>query len=353
MIKLKNITILIALIVLTRNVSAETTIYGSIRMATFYMSEEMKDSRDSDYTVWELMNNSRIGGKYEGPEIKAGFEFGNGQDGPDIRKLYGIYGVGEGTFFLIGRDYTPLNYFPSNQVAPIYENEGDSGLKPYGGIYEGFESMIQISTRHFKLALIQPATKDEEQLKYGVTGEIERKMPKVEGTYHIGGESQYIDLYSGYQIYKIVEDVTEAEYDISSWIIGFNFGINMGPAYLFGNAYSGQNINPYGLWAEGDDSPRIISGEIYDCSTNGYILAVGSKISRNIIAETGLGYIVHDLSGAVEKDETMSGYLNLQCRINEYFTVVPELGFVDYMEDNGGTDEGKKLYVGAKWQIDF
>ncbi len=35
------------------------------------------------------------------------------------------------------------------------------------------------------------------------------------------------------------------------------------------------------------------------------------------------------------------------------FYVVPELGIVKYMEDNAGTEEGKKTYAGIKWQLDF
>ena len=332
---------------------SEIDLYGSIRMATFYMSEEMKDSRDSDYTVWELMNNSRIGGKYESPDITAGFEFGNGHDGVEIRKLFGVYKVGEGTSLLIGRDYTPLNYFPSNQVAPIYENEGDSGLKPYGGIYEGFENMLQFSTERLKIALIEPATIDEELLKYGVTGEIERTAPKVEVSYHIGSKYSYVDLYTGFQTYKIIEDTTDIEFDVNSWVFGLNIGGYFGPWYVLGNAYSGQNINPYGLWAEGDDSPRIISDSIYDCTTDGYLITIGLKTGSKTTLEAGAGYIVHDVEGAVEKDETVAGYINVQYQVNASFVIVPEIGIVDYMDDNAGNDEGKKYYIGAKWQIDF
>lgn len=332
----------------------ETKLYGSVRLGTFYMTERDNPAgKDKDYTVWELMNNSRIGGTYSNPEIGAGFEVGNGHDGVQIRKLFGTYRIGETATLLIGKDYTPLNYFPSNQVAPIYENEGDSGLKPYGGIYNGFKSMIQISTDRLKLAFIEPATVSETQLKYGLTGEIERTAPKVELSYHIGSEARYLDAYTGYQAYRIVEDVTDVEYDINSWVLGLNVGVNFGQVYILGNAYSGQNINPYGLWAEGDDSPRIISGEIYDCTTDGYILVLGAHITQKAIAETGLGYIVHDVSGAVENDETLSGYLNIQYEVNRFFHIVPEIGFVDYMTDNAGTDEGKKYYFGTKWEIDF
>lgn len=334
------------------NANSETQIYGSVRFATFFMSENDMGERDKDYITWEMMDNSRVGAIIENNDISGGFEFGNGHDGVEIRKLFGVYSFSENIKLKIGRDYTPLNYFPSNQVAPIYENEGDSGLKPYGGIYEGYENMIQITMDRLKVALIEPATEEDEKLKFGIDAEIEKAAPKLEISYNIGSKKQYIDLYTGYQAYKLIQDVTGFEYDVNSWVLGINFGVNVGPLYVLGNAYSGQNINPYGLWAEGDDSPRIIGNEIFDCTTDGYILTIGYKIS-DYVFEAGAGYIVHALDGAVTDDETLSGYINLQYQFNTYFHFVPELGFVDYMTDNAGTDEGKKVYAGAKWQMDF
>ena len=86
----------------------------------------------------------------------------------------------------IGKDFTPLNYFPSNQVGPGYKyqggNQGDIGLKPFGGIYEGFQAMIQLSTDKFKIALIEPATIDEEKLKFGLDCDIEKTAPKFDPT---------------------------------------------------------------------------------------------------------------------------------------------------------------------------
>lgn len=347
--------IILILINYSNKAHAETNIYGSARFATFYMSEKnIQEKTDTEYTVWELMNDSRVGGKIENSTIKAGFEFGNGHDGVELRKLFATYSFSENLKIKIGKDYTPLNYFPSNQVAPIYENEGDSGLKPYGGIYEGYENMIELSTDRLKIALIEPATEnDETKLKLGLDAQIEKTAPKIEVSYNIGSENCYADLYTGFQTYKLIQNATEIEFDVNSWVLGLNVGVHFGPFYALGNAYSGQNINPYGLWADGDDSPRIIGDEIYDCTTDGYIVVLGFEATESTIVETGMGYIVHKLDGAVTDDETLSAYINLQYHVNDMFYVVPEIGIVDYMEDNAGTEEGKKVYAGIKWQIDF
>ena len=31
----------------------------------------------------------------------------------------------------------------------------------------------------------------------------------------------------------------------------------------------------------------------------------------------------------------------------------PEVGYIDYMDNFAGNDEGYRWYAGAKWQIDF
>ena len=33
--------------------------------------------------------------------------------------------------------------------------------------------------------------------------------------------------------------------------------------------------------------------------------------------------------------------------------LLPEVGYIDYMDDRAGADQGYKWYAGAKWQIDF
>lgn len=355
LLRIYTILIVLSLVIKSTADASETNIYGSVRFATFFISEnDMKDTRDKEYTMWELMNDSRVGGKIENNTIKAGFEFGNGHDRVELRKLFATYSFSENLKIKIGKDYTPLNYFPSNQVAPIYENEGDSGLKPYGGIYEGYENMIELSTDRLKIALIEPATEDDDaKLKLGLDADIEKTAPKIEVSYNIGSENCYADFYTGFQTYKLIQNATEVEYDVNSWVLGINVGAHFGPFYALGNAYSGQNINPYGLWADGDDSPRIIGDEIYDCTTDGYIVVLGFEATESTIFETGIGYIVHNLDGAVTKDETFSAYINLQYHVNDMFYVVPEIGIVNYMEDNAGTEEGKKTYAGVKWQIDF
>ncbi len=356
--KVHHFVIIAVCILISTDSFADFNLYGSVRVGTFYTdTTDNPDERDSNETIWELQNNSRIGGILEKDELTGGFELGNGFDGVEIRKLYGIIKLSEKFKLKIGKDFTPLNYFPSNQVGPGYEyqggNQGDIGLKPFGGIYEGFQTMIQISTDNLKIALIEPVTVEEESLKFGIDADIEKIAPKVEASYHIGNQEIYIDMYTGYQTYRLLENTTTVEHDINSYVFGINYGLNVGPTYILGNVYSGQNINPYGLWAEGDDSPRIISSEVMDCTTLGYIITFGLKLPGNGVVEAGAGFITHDVKGAIEDDETMSMYINYQYSFRPYFQIVPEIGMIDYRTNNAGGDEGEKLYAGIKWQIDF
>lgn len=134
LLRIYTILILLSLVIKSTADASETNIYGSVRFATFFISEnDMKDTRDKEYTMWELMNDSRVGGKIENNTIKAGFEFGNGHDRVELRKLFATYSFSENLKIKIGKDYTPLNYFPSNQVAPIYEMKEIRALNPMEG----------------------------------------------------------------------------------------------------------------------------------------------------------------------------------------------------------------------------
>jgi hypothetical protein len=33
--------------------------------------------------------------------------------------------------------------------------------------------------------------------------------------------------------------------------------------------------------------------------------------------------------------------------------LVPEIGYIDFLDDVNGNDEGDQIYGGAKWRIDF
>jgi hypothetical protein len=88
-------------------------------------------------------------------------------------------------------------------------------------------------------------------------------------------------------------------------------------------------------------------------------MIAGLKIQK-VTVEAGYGFVSSkkDTSGA-RKDEAQNYYLNATIPIIQNtaktasFMIVPEVGVYDYMKNAAGTDQGKALYAGTKWQVDF
>jgi hypothetical protein len=122
--------------------------------------------------------------------------------------------------------------------------------------------------------------------------------------------------------------------------------------------WGGQNVDAYGLTTdpEADAAPKYdaVEDKIKDNAGYGSIASVGVKINNVVGVELGVGYISFedDIDG-VEADEALAVYLQAPITLAQGVTIVPEIGQYDYMEDAAEVDEGKELYFGAKWQLNF
>jgi hypothetical protein len=318
--------------------------YGSARMSSFSTTADPGGGADDDTdTNWDLQGNSRLGANVKAGDVSGRFEYGTGVN---VRILRGTWNFGAGSL-LVGQDYTPLNYFPSNQVFG-----GDADLLPYGGVYRGRRPMIQLSFGTFKLALVQPNAASD----LGTGGDVDIMLPNFELSYRFKTDMFYIDVFGGYQTYGIdANAASTADLDVSSYIGGVNLGVNVGPVSIMGSAYAGQNLGPYGMWVTGDANPAVApSGtETVDNDSYGLLGVVNFKATDALSFEVGYGYLQHELDGAVEADDTTSGYVNAVITFAPGVFIVPEIGMVDYGNSSTGADQGDDFYFGAKWQINF
>ena len=80
------------------------------------------------------------------------------------------------------------------------------------------------------------------------------------------------------------------------------------------------------------------------------------KFTDTLRFETGVGYRVDNADGAPgysQKDDALTVYAQCMITLAPGVNVIPEVGYMDYMDDRTGNDEGYQWYAGAKWQIDF
>ena len=130
--------------------------YGNARMQTFWTSDKSNINEDfggkEKFTDmrWDLQGNSRVGANIKADHIKGQFEFGVNESSVSSRRIYGVWNFGAGTL-KVGKDYTPITQFVSNQAF-----DTDLGLLEFGAPYAGRHGQIALGFGGFEVAFITP-----------------------------------------------------------------------------------------------------------------------------------------------------------------------------------------------------
>jgi len=317
--------------------AADWNFYGSARIEAFW--SDVEDSTGESETNYSetLQTDSRIGAKVKVSDELAGrFEYGTDGGAANIRHLYGEWDFGTGKL-LVGQTDSLLKFSISNQV---YDN--NSNLKKYGKIDAGRRPMLRLTFGDFQIAAISPHVDD-----LGAT-ETQVLMPKLEAKYKLSMESFYIEAAAGYQTYEVAN-----EFDVDSYILALGAQFNFGPAYIAGDAWFGQNVGPYGLACKSDDDPVISGGDLKDNDAYGLVGVLGFKVNDMLAFEAGIGYVSTELDDVDDEDEAMAYYVQATITLASGVSIVPEIGYIDAMDDMSGNDEGNELYYGMKFQINF
>jgi len=324
--------------------SAEWSFYGNARMATYFWDVEPEGVEGDTDLQWDLQGNSRLGANAKFGSIGGNVELGlypqSGRKGNSeyvrVRRIYGTWNFGGGTL-LVGKTYTPLCYFTSNQVA-----DGDDGLIAYGTPYTDRIPMFMLSMAGLELALVQPKVVNIDDTIFDDT---DTNLPRLEVAYKINLGPAHIKLLGGYQSYDLVAAGHEESLD--AYAYGFGVTAPFGPAYFKGSLLLGNNVGNLGIVGAGTASATSAT-QIVDNDTLAYTAVLGFKASDMLSFELGYGHMENedDVSNAT-KTEADSYYAQAVINIAKGFFVVPEIGKFD----NKGTQE--RTYYGAKWQINF
>jgi len=332
--------------------AAEWDFYGSARMATFWNDPDSDWNRPAgasfdgidEGTVWDLEGISRVGASVKSGAIAGRFEYGTGVN---LRHLYGTWDFGEGEL-LVGQTWTPLGAIGySNQV---WNNE--DGLCSFGKADDCRDPMIMVSVKGLKVAFLKNAGTD-----LGTGRDLEIKFPKVEVSYHLALDKLFADVFAGYQTYEIKNIAGIGDQDVNAYLVGLGGGVDLGKAYVNLGGYYAVNSGQFGLGAATDDDARLTGSDIDDNKTMGGLIVAGFKASDKLTVEAGFGYVRSEMDDEIpaytDKDDAMSYYVNATVNLADGCFVVPEVGVVDLMDDGLGKSEGKDIYAGMKWQIDF
>jgi len=399
---MKKLTILIAAIALVcfsvPAMAVDWNFYGSARVNTWYVSTDAgKGGNDDSEVRWGSngQDNARLGARVKHESVSGRIEIqlraDQGGDPSSVittesRLAYGEWDFGAGKL-LVGKAYTPIAQFISGEVF-----DEDLGLLGVGTMYGNRQSQLALNFGGFNIALIEPYTKHIPGLAgetlsidlgalgtfvgTGLTGisvdfstkdngDVDSYIPKIEANYGMSFDTWNFSVKGGYQYYSIedvvsLKDGKKNDVEVTSYTIGGDVGVNFGPGYVKAGLSWSRNpaqaawhlpglrtdLGGTAVW-DGDDDTE-------DSDVIMAALVGGMKVSDMLSFEAGFGFRQDDLdvSGA-EKDKVWELYLQSVIALAPGVYVVPEIGYIDFMDDVADNDEGSQFWLGAKWQIDF
>jgi hypothetical protein len=371
----KLIAIFAVLLLAAPGFAADWAFYGSARMATFYVADDFGDfpvnGEDDDWGLqWDFQGNSRLGARVKADKVNGHIELGlKGTDGGDIdvgtRRAYGVWKFADNASLKVGKDYSPVTRFISGQVFG-----GDDGLLGMGNFYGKRPGQLGLQIGGFELALITNALSTATYAgatSVNVAGaDLDNNIPKIEGSWLLKLGSFDIRPFGGFQYFKVAStDTTEAagtltdDVDVISYVVGLDSMINIGAFRIGAQGAYGQNWNNanWGTARTGAAGSAVSldgTDDTNDAISWTAMLVAGLKFTDTLNFEVGAGYRNDDsdISGA-DEDEVWQIYGQCVITLAPGVFLIPEVGYVDKMDNFVGDDEGYQWYAGAKWQIDF
>ncbi len=343
---------------------AETTLYGSARVGTFWDTNRAAYSATASApegnTDFDMRNqatsrfgatatNGALGGKVElglggvtaginpsGASVGSG-----GNTTVYTRLIYGTYKFDAGTL-LVGQTYAPY-WMPSDQV--INEDNVSNG---FGSIYDGRSPQIKFTMNNgVYVDLIRPGA------NANAFATTETLMPKIA----VGYDGKFGNLAIGGGVAGQTYKLSAADKQVNSFL-GYAHGkFAAGPATVGLNLGVGQNLGDMGI-AEGL-SANVTGTKVNNNLTFSILATAGFKAADMLSVNAGVGFVSTDgktgATGAdfANADTKMSAYVNAPIMLAKGVTVVPEFTYQDQMKSSTGAHETRDFIYGAKWQMDF
>jgi len=356
--------------------AADWSFYGSQRIGTWYLDRDYGDAvvngqDDDQATQMYFQGNSRLGAKVKADKVTGQIELalGQGGDGGDTavstRRAYGVWKFSDMAALKLGKDYSPVTDFISNQWF-----DGDADLLGNGNFYGRRPAGATLILGDFELAFLAPSYgADVGTSTTGINGttggDPDSYIPRFEAGYMLKLGAGYIKPFAGFQYYTVEDtglgNVTDS-LDVYSYVVGVSTSWNIGAFSLGGQVSYGMNQGAVTGWATGSNaravsSPYLDGGDdVADVYTIQAMIVPALKFTDTLRFEAGFGWRqdnADNAPGYSQKDEVWVTYLQAMITMAPGVFLCPEVGYYDFMDGVNGADQGNQWYAGAKWQIDF
>ncbi|NJD90970.1 MAG: hypothetical protein FIA91_05570 [Geobacter sp.] len=328
---------------------AETTLYGSARMAAFY---NMVDNKGANAALGKtagfdehLQNNSRFGANFSNGDVGGKFELGLKNSETDknagyTRLLYGSYNFGSGKL-TVGQDYNSYYTFTAQT------HLDDNGLNGFGSLWDGRQAQIRVNMNNgLYVAAIQPTYNvANSNAQQAAATSKKLYMPKLNVGY--AGKSGTISYNAGVVGQYFEDEIAKEK-------------VTAALGYVNGKAVFGATSLLFNVsYAQNAGDMSFAGREAFSAATKkdargfeGYV-QLSQKLSDTLSANAGLGYVTDKRSGDKHADDKMAIFVNAPITLAKNVYITPEISYYDNMKSAANVDENKSYGVGAQFRIDF
>lgn len=337
-----------ALTALALPAMAETTLYGSARLQTFYnMADEPTTGKTAGVDE-HLQTNSRFGANFSNGDVTGKVEYGASGGNGNIRLLNGTWNFGSGKL-TVGQDYNSY-YFTSEQV-----HNDDNVNNGYGSLWDTRQAQIRVNlTNGVYFAAITPTGNvagDAAGNNLEKTSNVKIYLPKLNVGY--AGKAGTVGYNVGVVGQTYSTKIGTNDKQVTALLGYANATAGFGATTLKANVSFAQNAGNMGFSGRG--TATTVGTDIKNTTGFEGFVQASQKISDTISGNVGLGYTYDkkDVTGA-KADDKLLFFVNAPVTLAKNVSVTPEFSYYDQLNDAAGKDEKKKAYaIGAKWQINF
>lgn len=337
---------------------AEINFYGQVRSGLWYeiQNEDMTGSDNVKVELdSELYTSSRLGIDFTLDTITSKIEMGLGSSNVSLRLLYAQFPVGDFQV-LVGQNYTGFNFL-SNQASHCNSGSDDS-LIGYGAAFDGRKNQIRLTHKSgFYGMLLEPVKIDP--IGTSTEMEINAIIPKINLGYKTKLENIELAPSFGFVISQYNEDFSNFNEEMFAYVAAISVCYKTDEFYFKGNLNVGQNTKDYGIigkqiqgsYAQLDSTGTKYT--IFDATNGGGYGEFGYNLDEKKMIVAGLGFVTSNRDDFKQEDSAMSAFAQLNYKLNNNVSIIPEVGIIDNMEDCNGDVEGAVYYLGTKFQINF
>jgi hypothetical protein len=351
---------------------AAVNIYGNVRFDTFStkVSATAAAPNFDDRDTWWAGDflNSRLGINFKAGDVTGHWEW-RPVAGTTIRHFYGTWNFGQGQL-VVGQTWDPI--FLSAACATAARASGT-----YVGTYGDLAGCLRVQQiaiwmKGFKVAFSTPTTANISNAAAAAWNQ-DATFPKVHVTYAFKFQPFWVNLFGGYNQYKLGNITTDQEIDIKSWLYGIQAGIATGPFMvraliwkcenpwefgLFG--YTGVAMAPSGIVSTYQAVYNAANNQVIDSQVVGGGISGTYKI--NDMFSVAGGYLMVEgsrpaaIAGQFEvENDAAAYYVNVPITLAKNVRVVPEIGKADEKDQRTALgavgEDGDVEWWGAWWYI--